>query len=84
MGFEVSERFFKQLTHGKSTPYLITGSPAVRIYPKGAMDLTLRMESLTVEDIIELKSKKAAKLAKEQTEEKEKLKKDLEELEDHV
>ncbi len=81
-GFEVAAEFFKQLLPVGSppSPYLITGTPAVRVYPQGTMERTKQIELLTVDDINELRANKARRLASEKEDHREKLKKEIKEL----
>jgi hypothetical protein len=75
---EVSHRLFDHLTLGKPTPYIIYGNPAVKIYREGTMDQIEKLESLDVEDLIELKAKKARKIAVEEKARKDKIKAEIE------
>ncbi len=77
-GFEVSHRLFDALTHGKDTPYLIVGNPAVFIYREGSMQKQQTLDGLDVDDIIELKAKRARREAAEKAAKKDAFKKDLE------
>lgn len=56
---EVDDGFFKQITHGKPTPYLITGNPPIKVFPKGSMEKGLKLEKLSVAKYQELLAKKA-------------------------
>lgn len=77
-GFEVSHRLFDALTHGKDTPYMIVGSPAVFIYREKTMEKFQALDGLDVDDIIELKAKKARREAEEAKAKKEEFKKGIE------
>lgn len=63
---EVSERVYTHLTLGKDTPYIIWGKPAVKVYKVGTMDRTERLESLSVEELMEIKAAKARKVAEQE------------------
>lgn len=63
---EVSHRLFDHLTLGKPTPYFIFGTPAIFIYREGTLGQIELLESLTIEELNELKAKKARKVAEEQ------------------
>lgn len=69
---EVDPEFFKVITHGKSTPYLVTGMPAVKVFPQGTMEKGLKIERLSVRKYEELLVKKAREeAAKKKAEEDE-------------
>jgi hypothetical protein len=69
---EVDEGFFRLITQGKPTPYLLTGNPPVKVFPKGAMIHGLRLEKLSLAKYQELLAKKAREeAAKKKAEEDE-------------
>lgn len=76
--FEVSERLFDALTMGKDTPYLIQGNPAVFIYRQGTMERHRFLDSLTIEELQELRAKKAKKDAEKAAQVKEQKKMEFE------
>lgn len=76
--FEVSNRLFDLLAHGIPTPFIIKGNPAVYIYREGTMEKTQTLMSLDIDDVLELKAKKARKEAEEAKAKKEKFKAEIE------
>ena len=58
-GFEVSPEFFQILVRGQQTPFLITGVPPVKVFPKGTMEKQLKIMALSIEKYRELLGKKA-------------------------
>lgn len=75
--FEVSTRLFTMLTMGKETPYLIQGNPAVFIYPEGQMTKHQTIDTLTIDDLMDLRAAKAKKEGEKNKAQKEAFKKDL-------
>lgn len=62
-GFEVDEKFFDILVQGKETPFLITGNPSVKVFRKGTMDKQLKILSLSISKMNELRAKQAREKA---------------------
>jgi hypothetical protein len=56
---EVSSEFFQVLAHGKETPFIIYGQPAVKVFPQGKMEKGLKILTLSRDKYMELLSKKA-------------------------
>ncbi len=62
-GMEVSEKFFNILAKGKATPFIITGMPAVKVFPLGTMEHRLKVLKLSVRRYEELLAKAAREKA---------------------
>ncbi len=74
---EVSERLFKSLTQNKETPYIIIGNPPVFVYQAGTMEKAQQLDGLTVDELSDLKARKARKEAEAKQAEKTKLRESL-------
>ncbi len=56
---EVSLDFFARISHGKETPFIIYGNPAVKVFPAGKMEKGLKILQLSRDKYLDLLGKRA-------------------------